>query len=89
MSNSELAAKVRKLKNVEAKINTLMAEADGLRDQIKAHMGDQEELRVGCFKVMWKRVKAFRLDSTSLKAELPEVAARYTVKNEYRRFSVA
>ena len=47
MSNSELTTKVRKLKNVEAKINTLMAEADGLRDQIKAHMGEQEELRVG------------------------------------------
>lgn len=89
MSNSELAAKVRKLKNVEAKINNLMTEADDLRDQIKAHMGDQEELQIGCFKVMWKRVKAFRLDSKSLQAELPEVAARYTVANQYRRFSVA
>lgn len=52
-------------------------------------MGDSEELRVGEYKVTYKTVKSSRFDSKSLKAELPEIAERYTVATEYRRFAIA
>lgn len=40
-------------------------------------------------KVTYKTVTSSRFDSKSLKAELPEIAARYTIATEYRRLTVA
>ena len=89
MSMNELTAKVRELKGLQALIEEAEAEAEALKDQIKAAMGDSEELRAGDYKVTYKTVKTARFDSKSLKAELPEIAARYTVETEYRRFAIA
>ena len=89
MSQNELTVKLKALKNLQALIDEAQAEAEALRDEIKAHMGELEEMRVDCYKVTWKRVKTSRLDSRRLKAELPEVADRFTVETETRRFCMA
>lgn len=89
MSQNELTVKLKELKNLQALIDEAQAEAEALRDEIKAHMGELEEMRVDCYKVTWKRVKTSRLDSRRLKAELPEVADRFTVETETRRFCMA
>lgn len=89
MSQNELTVKLKELKNLQALIDEAQAEAEALRDEIKAHMGEREEMRVDCYKVTWKRVKTSRLDSRRLKAELPEVVDRFTVETETRRFCVA
>lgn len=89
MSTYELAGKIRELKELQALIEEAEAEAEAIRDQLKQQMGDQDEMRVDCYKITWKTVKSSRLDSKSLRAELPEVAARYTVASETRRFIVA
>lgn len=89
MNIVELKKKIEELKSLQALIEEAEAEAEAIRDELKATLGDQEEMRVDCYKVTWKRVKSHRLDSKSLKAELPEVAARYTVESETRRFIVA
>ncbi len=52
-------------------------------------MGDSEEIRIGDYKVTYRTVKSSRLDGKSLKAELPDIAERYTVPTEYRRFAIA
>ena len=41
------------------------------------------------WKVTYKTVKSSRLDSKALKAELPEVAARYMKETTSRRFLLA
>ena len=51
-------------------------------------MGEAEELRAGEYKITWKSVTSTRLDSKALKAELPELAARFTRQTESRRFSI-
>ena len=65
------------------------AEAEGIRDAIKAHMGEREELRAGEYKITWKPVTSSRLDAAALRKALPEVAACFTRTSTARRFCVA
>lgn len=64
------------------------AEAEVIKDAIKAHMGDSEELRAGEYRVTWKAVTASRLDTAALKKALPDVAERFTKTSTTRRFCV-
>lgn len=89
MSTNELTTKIRELRELQALIEEARAEAEGIRDAIKAHMGAQEELRAGEYKVTWKTVKSARIDATALRAALPEVAERFTRETTTRRFCVA
>ena len=89
MSIQEVESKVRELRQLQALIEEAQAEAESLKDAIKAHMGDSEELRAGEYRVTWKPVTASRLDGKALKAALPEVAERFTKTTTARRFCVA
>ncbi|MBR2491679.1 MAG: hypothetical protein IKB65_09430 [Ruminiclostridium sp.] len=89
MSNTELTAKIRELRELQALIDQAEAEAEAIRDLLKAHMGDQEELRAGEYKVTWKPVTSSRVDTRALKAAFPELAARFTTRTTIRRFIVA
>lgn len=67
MSNHEIESKVRELRQLQALIEEAQAEAETIKDAIKAHMGDQEELRAGEYKVTWKAVKSARIDASALR----------------------
>ena len=66
----------------------LQAEIDALQEAVKDFMGSEESMIAGAFKVSYKSVTSSRLDSTALKRELPDVAARYTKQTTTRRFTV-
>ena len=89
MTTTELEMKIRELRQLQQLIEEAQAEAEGIRDAIKAHMGAQEELREGGYKITWKPVTSSRLDTAALRAALPEVAARFTRTSTARRFCVA
>lgn len=89
MSTTELEKKLRELRQLQSLIEEAQAEAEGIRDAIKAHMGDAEELRAGEYKITWKAVKSSRLDAAALRKALPEVAERFTKTTTSRRFCVA
>ena len=89
MSNTELTSKIRELRELQALIEEAQAEAEAIRDLLKAHMGDQEELRAGEYKVTWKAVTSSRLDTAALKKALPDVAQAFTKQTTTRRFVVA
>lgn len=89
MSNLELTEKLRELKSLQALIEEAEQEAEAIKDVIKAHMGTQEELRAGEYKVTWKSVKASRLDSTALKKAFPDTYAAFVKHTESRRFCIA
>ena len=89
MSTTEIEAKCRELRQLQALIEEAQAEAEAIKDQLKAHMGDSEELRAGEYKVTWKPVTSSRLDAKALKAALPEVAQLFTKSTTVRRFCVA
>ena len=89
MSTTELEAKVRELRELQALIEEAQAEAESIKDQLKVHMGEREELRAGGYKITWKPVTSSRLDGTALRKALPEVAAQFTRTSTTRRFCVA
>lgn len=88
MSSYELEARARRIKEIEREQEALQAEADALKDEIKAHMGETAETTAGPFKLLWKPVTSHRLDAAALKRELPEIAQRYSVTTAYRRFMI-
>ena len=89
MSINELEAKARELRQLQALIEEAQAEAEALKDAIKAAMGDSESIQAGEYKITWKPVKSSRIDTAALKKALPDVAERFTKETTVRRFTVA
>lgn len=89
MSINELESKCRELRQLQALIDEAQAEAEALRDAIKAAMGSKEAIQAGEYKVTWKPVTSTRLDATALRKALPDVAERFTRTTTVRRFNVA
>ncbi|WP_191399160.1 hypothetical protein [Flavonifractor sp. An306] len=89
MGTNELESKVKELRQLQALIEEATAEAEAIKDTIKAAMGDTEELRAGEYKITWKAVNASRIDTTALRKALPDVAERFTRITTTRRFCVA
>ena len=84
-------AKVQELRELKRMQDELAAEIEAIQDEIKAHMTaqDADTLTGIDWKITWKAVTSSRLDSKALKAELPEVAARFTKPSTARRFVLA
>lgn len=89
MSINEMESKIRELRQLQALIEEAQAEAEAIKDAIKAAMGSQEALQAGEYKVTWKPVTSTRLDATALRKALPDVAERFTRTTTTRRFTVA
>ena len=64
---------------------------DGLKDELKAIMQERntDTLTGTEHKASYKAVISSRIDTTAIKKELPEVAAKYTRTTETRRFTFA
>ena len=89
MSINEMEAKARELRQLQALIDEAQAEAEALKDAIKAAMGDSESIQAGEYKITWKAVTSSRIDTAALKKALPDVAERFTKETTVRRFNVA
>ena len=89
MSTIELTTKIRELRELQALIEEAQAEAEAIKDTIKNHMGDTEELRAGEYKVTWKSVTSARFDTTAFKRTHTELYSQYTRQSTTRRFMVA
>lgn len=89
MSMSEIESKVLELHQLQALIEEAQEEAETIKEQIKAHMGQAEELRAGEYRITWKPVTSSRLDSKAMKAATPELVKWFTKTTITRRFCVA
>lgn len=89
MSMYEIESKIRELRQLQSLIEEAQAEAEAIKDTLKAHMGDAEELKAGEYKVTWRPVTTSKLDTAALRKALPDVAERFTKKSTVRRFCVA
>ena len=89
MSINEIEAKARELRQLQALIEEAQAEAETIKDALKAAMGDSESIQAGEYKITWKAVTSSRIDTTALKKALPDVAERFTKETTSRRFCVA
>ena len=89
MSMNELETKCRELRQLQALIEEAQAEAETIKDAIKAHLGDTETAYAGEYKITWKNVTASRIDTTALRKALPDVAQAFTRETTTRRFILA
>lgn len=89
MSEKELTAKIRQLREMQRLAEEAQQEAEAIKDEIKAYMGDSEELRAGEYKITWKNITSARIDTRALTKALPDIAAAFTRSTTTRRFVVA
>ncbi len=89
MTNKEFEAKARELRELQALIEEAQAEAEAIKDTIKAAMGDCESITAGEYKITYKSVTTARIDTTALKKAMPDVAEAFTKTSTTRRFCVA
>ena len=91
MSTIEITSKIEALKELEALIEEAKAEAETLRDEIKAEMLNRntEEMEAGQYIVRWPSVLSQRFDSTAFKKVMPDVYKSFTKQTASRRFSIA
>ena len=91
MSTIEITSKIEALKDLESLIEEAKAEAEALRDEIKAEMlsRDTEEMEAGQYIVRWTSVLSQRFDTTAFKKVMPEVYKAYTKQVSSRRFTIA
>ena len=62
---------------------------EGLQDELKAYMKENnlDVLNGNEHKAIYKPITSSRVDTTALKNELPEIAARYTGETTTHRFT--
>lgn len=89
MTTKEIEAKVRELRSLTALIEEAQAEAEAIKDTIKAMMGNSEAIQAGKYKITYKAVTSSRIDTAALKKALPDIAEAFTKQTTTRRFCVA
>ena len=90
MSTYELDNQVNNLREIQTTIERLTAEAEAIKDSIKAEMVDrgEETLTGNGWKAAWTIIESSRLDGKALKAAMPEIAARFTISTRTSRFTI-
>ena len=91
MSTIEITSKIEALKDLEALIEEAKAEAETLRDEIKAEMLNRntEEMEAGQYIIRWTSVLSQRFDTTSFKKVYGDLYKEYTKQTASRRFTIA
>ena len=91
MSKYELLANIELLNKYEAMMEEIKAEADRIRNTIKAEMEarEVEELIAGQYIVRYTSVLSNRFDSTAFKKVMPELYKAYTKQTASRRFTIS
>ena len=91
MSQNEMISKVEQLREWEQLLEEAQAEAEALRDSIKAEMLEQgtEELQGGAYIIRWTSVLTNRFDSTAFKKEHSDLYKSFTKQVASKRFTIA
>ncbi len=82
----KLIAQIAECKSLDDDLKKTVAEAE---NKLRGWLGKSESGRtVGGYCVHWKNVTSNRLDTAKLKAEQPDLVAKYTKTTSSRRFSI-
>ena len=83
---SGMAEQLEKLEEIKGKIKALEAEKGSVENIIKDALGEATEGEYGAYRVSWKNRETTRLDGKALKAEMPDVYAKYSKNSSSRMF---
>jgi len=91
MTNEEMIRKVEELNEWEALMEEAKANAEAIRDELKAEMlkEETEEKDLGKYIIRWTSVLSNRFDTTSFKRDYGELYKAFTKQVASRRFSIA
>ena len=91
MSKNELVAKIEALNEWENLMEEARAEAEAIRDSIKAEMLEREveELTAGAYIIRWTSVLSNRFDTTGFKRAYADLYKQYTKQTASRRFTIS
>ena len=91
MSQNEIIKKAEYLQELEGFIEEIRAEADTIRDAIKAEMIAQgvEEMEAGKYIIRWTSILSNRFDTTAFKKMYGELYKAYTKQTASKRFSIS
>ena len=83
-----LNALMREIAEYTRMAEEVAATLDSLKDTLKKHMEENglDSIAGSEHKASYKAVTSSRIDTTALKRDLPEIAAKYTKTTEARRF---
>ena len=91
MSKSELISKIEALNEWEVLMEEAKAEAEAIRDSIKAEMLEREteELEAGQYIIRWTPVLSNRFDTTAFKKLYGDLYKAFTKQTASKRFSIS
>ena len=88
MGMDSLNALMREIAEYTRMAEEIGATLDSLKDTLKKYMEENglDSIAGNEHKASYKAVTSSRIDTTALKRDMPEIAARYTKTTETRRF---
>ena len=91
MSANEMTTKIEALRDLEELIEEAKAEAEALRDEIKAEMlsRNTEEMSIGQYIIRWTSVLSNRFDTTGFKKAYGDLYKEFTKQTASRRFTIS
>ena len=91
MSANEITTKIESLRELEELIEEAKAEAETLRDEIKAEMLNRniEEMSVGQYIIRWTSILSNRFDTTGFKRAYGDLYKSFTKQTASRRFTIS
>lgn len=91
MSTTKITTKIESLRELEELIEEAKAEAETLRDEIKAEMMNRntEEMTVGQYIIRWTSVLSNRFDTTGFKRAYGDLYKSFTKQTASRRFTIS
>jgi len=88
MTNAEINAKVLEMKELDHFIKEMQAEMDGIKDELRAEMGDREVLSTDIFTLRNPWVTSSRFDTKAFKQVYgEEVYEQFCKPSTCRRFT--
>ena len=91
MSQYEIIKRAEYLQELEGFMEEIKAEAESVRDSIKAEMMAQgvEEMEAGKYIIRWTPVLSNRFDSTAFKKLYGDLYKAFTKQTASKRFSIS
>lgn len=88
IAQNNLDSLMREIAEYTRMAEEVAATLDSLKDILKKHMEENglDSIAGSEHKASYKAVTSSRIDTTALKRDMPEIAARYTKTTETRRF---
>lgn len=88
IAQNNLDSLMREIGEYTRMAEEVAATLDSLKDTLKKHMEENglDSIAGDEHKVSYKAVTSSRIDTTALKRDMPEIAAKYTKTTNTRRF---